>query len=248
MTMDPTRWQIRNNLMHSSSLCLLTVTWVGVALPAHCCLGTGEKARAGGGVTPGLWLYAPHDGHDHRTWQQYGNSQMALLPSCEKTLCCCNSLLSTSAVTHKAAHLTPPHSLNTFSWDCGWMSNYDPNHCGLISIKTTKQHNHVIPTPSSALLQKWSHRKKHVGLQSGPWTSSLFWVPGGLAGKRTPRHHEKTKHQSITGCLTCTSLFPFCSFSLHSLFSPHHFTSPSPPPYTPPSVSLSLSSFPSLGP
>lgn len=48
----------------------------------------------------------------------------------------------------------------------------------------------------------------------------------------------KTKHQSITACLTCTSLFPFLSF--HSFFPPYHFTTPSLPSHTPPSVSLSL--------
>lgn len=52
---------------------------------------------------------------------------------------------------------------------------------------------------------------------------------------------SKTKHQSITACLTCTSLSP--SFSTLFFPHPHHFTTPSLLSYTRPSISLSLSVF-----
>lgn len=59
MTMGPTRWPIRNSLMPSSSLCPTTVTWVGFALAAHCCLCTGEKERAEKGRRYGATECAP---------------------------------------------------------------------------------------------------------------------------------------------------------------------------------------------
>lgn len=77
------------------------------------------------------------------------------------------------------------------------------------------------------------------------WAWSVVSPPGTRWRWREtpPRHHKKTKQQSITACLTCTSLSPFFPlFSLHS--SPPPFHHPITPSHTPPSVALSVFLFP----
>lgn len=107
--MDPTRWQIRNNLMPSSSLCPTTVTWVGFTLSAHCCLCTGEKERTRGGATSRLTLYP----NMADTTTGASNCQNASVWLSE------NILVSPSfaveyfwlslCVTHKGLNMTPPY-------------------------------------------------------------------------------------------------------------------------------------------
>lgn len=121
---------------------------------------------------------------------------------------------------------------NTFPCECGWTCEKCPElivawleflWCQYLLKFGNNNDVILIPSGYSLSLKRRLSTRYSVVLQ-----------------EKTAVAPQRQNNQSITARLTCTSFF----LSFHSPPSlPHHFTTPSLPSHTPPSVSLSLSVF-----
>lgn len=232
MTTDPTRWQIRNSLMPGSSLCPTTVTWVGSALPAHCCPCTGEKERAGGGRHWGLRL------------DPTAANNSSKLPVTGHSLCgvfldepICVWLIATSLWLHlifwTLSHVNMGGRMVRNVQSSLW-PDMEPLGCQFsLSLSWTnpskyipKQQQWPILIPSSSKKKVQENMTEEGGLTlSEPETSSLPQVPGGVEGKH---HRGTTKRQNTNQSQPVSPSPPSPLFSsLFTLFIP----STIPPPH-----------------
>lgn len=181
MTMGPTRWQIRNSLMPSSSLCPTTVTWVGFCprcslLPEH------RREREGwGGTMLGLRMY-PKMAKGTRA---SNSRKMSLIG---------NFLWIISVQVWNLKHCCYDFTKGLEWEEDGKMSRA---HCGLSSIplkptllvwnvfySLTEEEHVTLKSLFFKIRACWSGAQP-IGVQSEPETSSLHSVPSGLAGNTT---------------------------------------------------------------